>query len=216
MAPLTFVSPEIEQYATEHSDAEPRHLAEVATRTQAELSARSMMMVGPLEGAVLAMFVRVSGAKRILEIGTFTGYSALWMADALPDDGSIITCDLSETHASIARDAFAASPHAAKIDFRFGPAIDTIATLDGPFDLVFIDADKTSYAAYYDATLPLLSDTGVILVDNVLWSGRVVDGSSDDPDTAALVAFNDMVAADARVNKVLLPIRDGITVITRA
>jgi len=173
------------------------------------------MMVGHLEGALLAQLVALTGARRVLEIGTFTGYSALWMASALPDDGSIVTCDISEEHVAIAREAFAAHPDGAKIDSRLGPAIDTIATLDGPFDLVFIDADKSSYDAYYEAVLPKLSPTGVIVVDNVLWRGEVLKGQSADRDTAALIAFNDKVRDDARVVAVMLPIRDGITLVRR-
>jgi caffeoyl-CoA O-methyltransferase len=199
---LTFVSPELEQYATDRSSAEPAHLAALAERTRTELANRSMMMVGHLEG-------------RILEIGTFTGYSALWMASALPADGSIVTCDISDEHVAIARDAFAAHPDGEKIESRLGPAIDTIATLDGPFDLVFIDADKTGYDAYFEAVLPKLADRGVILIDNVLWGGRVVTGA-DDADTKALQALNDKLAADRRVVAVMLPIRDGITVVRRA
>lgn len=212
---LTFVSPELEQYATDHSSPEPAHLAALAARTSAELEARSMMMVGPLEGALLAQLVALVGARRILEIGTFTGYSALWMASALPADGSIVTCDISETHVAIARDAFASHPDGAKIDSRLGPAIDTIAELEGPFDLVFIDADKTGYDTYYEAVLPKLSERGVILLDNVLWGGRVVTGA-DDADTAALIALNDKIAADHRVVAVMLPVRDGITLVRRA
>jgi caffeoyl-CoA O-methyltransferase len=213
---LSFVSPELEQYATDHSSPEPAHLAALAARTRDELGMRAVMMVGHLEGALLAQLVAATGATRVLEIGTFTGYSALWMAEALPDGGSITTCDVSEEHVAIARDAINASAHAAKIDIRLGPAIDTIATLDGPFDLVFIDADKTSYDAYLEAVLPKLAPRGVILVDNVLWRGEVLKGSSDDADTAALIAFNDKVRADPRVRAVMLPVRDGITMITRA
>jgi caffeoyl-CoA O-methyltransferase len=215
---LTFVSPELEQYATDRSSAEPAHLAALAERTRAELADRSMMMVGHLEGALLAQLVAVTGARRVLEIGTFTGYSALWMASALPADGSIVTCDISERHVAIARDAFASHPDGEKIDSRLGPAIDTIATLDGPFDLVFIDADKTGYDAYYEAVLPKLADRGVILVDNVLWGGRVVTGADDadaDADTKALIALNDKIARDPRVVAVMLPIRDGITMIRK-
>ena len=210
------VDPDIDLYATEHADAEPPHLAALAARTRDELGPRSGMMVGRQEGALLATLVAITRASRVLEIGTFTGYSALWMAEALPPDGKIVTCDLSEQHAAIAREAFASSPHPERIDFRFGPAIDTIASLDGPFDLVFIDADKTSYAAYYEATLAKLSDTGFLVVDNVLWRGEVLKGSSDDPDTAALIAFNAMVRDDQRVRRVLLPVRDGITIVRRA
>src|SRR5688572_518764 len=209
MAPLTFVSPELEDYASGHSTAEPAHLAALAARTRDELADRSMMMVGHLEGALLSQLVAITGAREVLEIGTFTGYSALWMAEALPTGGRIVTCDVSEKHLAIARDAIAASAHADRIEIRQGPAIDTIATLDGPFDLVFIDADKTSYDAYYEAVLPKLADGGVILVDNVLWSGRVLDPAADDADTAALKAFNNKVRDDDRVHAVLLPVRDG-------
>ena len=211
-----FVSAEIEGYATAHSVVEPPHLAALAARTREQLGPRSGMMVGHLEGALLAQLVAVTGARRILEIGTFTGYSALWMASALPADGSIVTCDISEEHVAIARAAFAGHEDGAKIDSRLGPALDTIASLDGPFDLVFIDADKSTYDAYFEAVLPKLAAGGVILVDNVLWRGQVLAGSSDDADTAALIAFNDKVRDDRRVVAVMLPIRDGITVIRRA
>jgi caffeoyl-CoA O-methyltransferase len=210
------VDPDVDRYASEHADPEPAHLAALAARTRDELGLRAGMMVGRQEGALLAMLVAITGARRILEIGTFTGYSALWMAGALPADGRIVTCDVSETHAAIARDAFAASEHADKIDLRIGPALDTVAGLDGPFDLVFIDADKSSYAAYYEATLPLLSERGFLVVDNVLWRGEVLAASSEDADTAALIAFNDMVRDDPRVRRVLLPVRDGITIVRRA
>jgi caffeoyl-CoA O-methyltransferase len=210
------VDPVIDQYATEHADPEPPHLAALAQRTREELGPRAGMMVGRQEGALLSMLVAITGARRVLEIGTFTGYSALWMAGALPPDGRIVTCDVSERHAEIARAAFAASEHADKIDFRFGPAIDTIATLDGPFDLVFIDADKSSYAAYYEACLPKLSERGFLVIDNVLWRGEVLASSSDDADTAALIALNDMIRDDPRVRRVLLPVRDGVTLVRRA
>lgn len=211
-----FVPPDIEAYATAHSVAEPPHLAALAARTREALGPRSGMMVGHLEGALLAQLVAITGARRVLEIGTFTGYSALWMASALPASGTIVTCDVSEEHLAIARDAFAAHPDGAKIDSRLGPALATIAQLDGPFDLVFVDADKSSYDAYFEAVLPKLAAGGVIVVDNVLWRGQVLAGSSDDADTAALIAFNDKVRDDPRVVAVLLPLRDGVTVIRRS
>ncbi|MEA3019088.1 MAG: caffeoyl-CoA O-methyltransferase [Actinomycetota bacterium] len=208
--------PAIDQYATEHSSAEPPHLAALAARTREELGPWSGMMVGRLEGAFLANIVAITGATRILEIGTFTGYSSLWMASALPDTGRIVTCDVSEKHVAIARDAFASHPDGAKIELRFGPAGDTLATLDGPFDLVFIDADKPGYDAYYEAVLPKLSQRGVILIDNVLWGGEVLADRSDDPDTAALIALNDKIRDDTRVVATMLPIRDGITMVVKA
>ena len=215
MPPLTFVSPELEAYATTRSSPEPPHLAALAERTRAEVGPRALMMVGPLEGAFLAMLVATTGARRVLEIGCFTGYSALWMAGALPPDGRITTCEVDERHAAIAREAFASHPDGQRIDLRFGPASDTIATLDGPFDLVFIDADKSSYDAYYEAVLPTLSAGGLVVIDNVLWRGEVLAASSDDADTAALIALNDKIAGDARVAAVMLPLRDGITLVRK-
>jgi caffeoyl-CoA O-methyltransferase len=207
--------PDVERYATEHSSTEPAHLAALAQRTRDELAQRSGMMVGRLEGALLANLVAVTGAANVLEIGTFTGYSALWMASALPEGGRITTCEVSETHAAIARDAFAGHADGEKIELRMGPAIDTIQSLRGPFDLVFIDADKSSYDAYFEAVLPKLSARGLIAIDNVLWSGTVLAGSSDDADTAALIALNEKLAADDRVVVVMLPVRDGVTLVRR-
>jgi caffeoyl-CoA O-methyltransferase len=149
----------------------------------------------------------------VLEIGTFTGYSALSMAEALPPGGHIVTCDISEEHVAIAREHIGASPHADRIEIRVGPAIDTVATLDGPFDLVFIDADKPSYLAYYEAVLPKLAPEGVIVADNVLWSGRLLDPGEDDDNTRAIREFNDRVVADDRVEVVMLTVRDGVSLI---
>jgi caffeoyl-CoA O-methyltransferase len=155
--------------------------------------------------------------QRVLEIGTFTGYSSLSMAEALPAGGRIITCDISEEHVAIARQHIAASPYADRIEIRVGPAIETIAALEGQFDLVFIDADKQGYLAYYEAVLPKLAPDGVILADNVLWSGRLVEPATPDEDdsTRALREFNDRVAADERVEVVMLTIRDGVSIIRR-
>jgi caffeoyl-CoA O-methyltransferase len=151
----------------------------------------------------------------VLEIGTFTGYSSLSMAEALMPGGRIITCDISEEHVAIAREHVSASPYADRIEFRVGPAIETLESLSGPFDLVFIDADKTGYVDYYEAVLPKLSPHGVILADNVLWSGRVLDPDEDDDNTRAIRAFNDHVVADQRVEVVVLTVRDGLSIIRR-
>lgn len=211
---MDITDPAIEQYAVEHTSPEPAWFAEVAERTRAA-SPWAQMMVGTLEGRFLKMLVALSHPTTVLEIGTFTGYSALSMAEALPPGGRIITCDVSEEHAALAREHIALSPHAGRIDVRVGPALDTIASLDGPFDLVFIDADKTNYRNYLDAVLPKLSDDGVVVVDNVLWQGRVLDPSVDDPDTVAIRAFNDAVVADGGLEAVMVPIRDGVTLIRR-
>ena len=208
------VDPDLERYATEHSTAEPDVLRDVAAATQ-ELLDTPQMMVGPLEGRFLEMLVHLSQPRRVLEIGTFSGYSALSMASALPPGGRIVTCEVDPKAAEVARRHIQGSPWADRIELREGPALATIAELDGPFALVFVDADKVEYRDYYEAVLPLLSERGVIAVDNVLWSGRVLDPDDDRDDTKAIAAFNDHVASDPRVVAVMLTIRDGVTLIRR-
>jgi caffeoyl-CoA O-methyltransferase len=212
MTDIDVADPRVEQYAAEHTTPEPPWFATLAEETRSATRAPTMM-VGTLEGRLLTALVAMLRPRSVLEIGTFTGYSALSMAEALPADGRIVTCDISEEHLAIARRHVAASPYAGVIEIRSGPALETIATLPGPFDLVFIDADKTSYSAYFEATLAKLSPDGVILVDNVLWSGRVLDPAIIDPDTAAIKAFNDQVLADDRVEVVMLTVRDGVSLI---
>jgi caffeoyl-CoA O-methyltransferase len=151
----------------------------------------------------------------VLEIGTFTGYSALAMAAALPPGARITSLDIDPGHVAIAREHIAASPYADRIEVIEGPAIESLRSLPGPFDLVFIDADKGGYRRYYEDVLPKLSPHGAIVVDNVLWSGRVVDPTAEDNDTEAIRAFNDHVAADSRVDCVMLPVRDGVLLIRR-
>jgi caffeoyl-CoA O-methyltransferase len=209
------VNPEVEAYAEAHTTPMPTHLATLEAETKERFQAWGMM-VGTLEGRYLEMLVFATQPRLVLEIGTFTGYSSLAMAAALPAGGRIITCDINEEHLAVARRHIEASPYADRIEIKVGPAIDTIATLDGPFDLVFIDADKTGYAAYFEAVLPKLAPTGIIAVDNTLWSGRVVatgDRADDSPDTLALRAFNDAVVADERVICVQTTVRDGVTLI---
>jgi caffeoyl-CoA O-methyltransferase len=212
MTDIEIADSRVEQYAVEHTTPEPPWFATLAEETRNATRAPTMM-VGTLEGRLLTALVAMLRPRSVLEIGTFTGYSALSMAEALPADGRIVTCDISEEHLAIARRHVAASPYAGVIEIRSGPALETIATLPGPFDLVFIDADKTSYSAYFEATLAKLAPDGVILVDNVLWSGRVLDPTVSDPDTAAIRAFNDQVLADDRVEVVMLTVRDGVSLI---
>jgi caffeoyl-CoA O-methyltransferase len=210
---MDIANPLVEAYAVAHTSPEPAYFADLAARTRAETTAPGMM-VGTLEGRFLAAVVAMVRPQLVLEIGTFTGYSALSMAEALPPGGRIVTCDISEEHVALARRHIAASPYEDRIEIRVGPAIDTIAALDGPFDLVFIDADKPSYVDYYEATLPKLAPEGVLLVDNVLWSGEVVDQvETDDPTVATMRAFNDHVRADPRVEVVMLTIRDGVSIV---
>jgi caffeoyl-CoA O-methyltransferase len=210
------VAAELELYAVEHTSPPDDLLARVADRTRTELSDRSGMMVGDLEGRFLEALVYGMQARRILEIGTFTGYSSISMAAGMPPDGRIITCDLSPEHLELARRHIEESPYADRIEVREGPAIETIATLEGPFDFIFIDADKASYVDYYEAVLPKLALHGLLAADNTLWSGRVVDAADQSPGTVAIRSFNDHVRSDPRVTCVQLTIRDGVTLVWRA
>jgi len=207
---------EIDEYARAHTTAPDDLLQRLYSETHEKLST-PQMLTGPVEGRFLETLVWASGARRVLEIGTYSGYSALSMASALPDDGELITCDVWEEANEMARRYAAESPHGSKVDFRLGPALETIATLQGPFDLVFIDADKENYINYFHASLPLLADRGLIVFDNTLWSGRVVDGYDDGtPQTKAFRELNDALAADPRGVAVMLPIRDGVTLFRKA
>jgi caffeoyl-CoA O-methyltransferase len=208
------IDEDIEAYAAAHTTPEDPLLAEVASATRATQEGHGMM-VGLLEGRFLETLVWLSGARRILEIGCFTGYSALAMAAALPPDGTITTCEVDPERAAIARRHFDHSPWADRIDLIVGPALDSLTLLMGPYDLVFIDADKVSYARYYEAVLPLLADRGLIVADNVLWSGQVLDASDQSDETMAIRAFNDMVVNDRRVTCVMATVRDGVLLIRR-
>lgn len=202
-----FIDAAVEQFAHDHSEPETDLYARLREETYRVMD-RPQMQVGLLEGRFLKMLVRLTGAKEVLEIGMFTGYSALMMAEALPEDGRLITCEIDPKAEAIARKYFAESPHGKKIDIRMGPALETIKTLPGPFDLVFIDADKPNYCNYYEACFPLVKPGGLIVGDNVLWSGKVIDQKDDD--TRAIVAFNDLVQSDPRVENVCLTVRDGM------
>lgn len=205
---ISFIPENIEAYAEAHSTPEPALFKELAAATRAQTS-QPQMMVGHLQGLLLKSLVRMTGAKRVLEIGTFTGYSALAMAEGLPDGGSIVTCDIDTKATAIARSFWERSPHGRKITLKLAPALDTIATLEAGIDLVFIDADKQNYIRYWEACIPKVRAGGVLLADNVLWSGAVLDPKTDDD--RALAAFNQHVLRDARVETVMLPIRDGVT-----
>jgi caffeoyl-CoA O-methyltransferase len=205
------VNEQVEDYAAEHTSELDELFQRLATETREKTTA-PQMMVGRIEGGFLATLVRLTGAKRILELGTFTGYSSIAMASALPDDGRIITCDVDPEATAIARRYMDESGHGEKIEIRLGPALETIQTLEGPFDIVFIDADKPNYQAYYEAVLPLLADNGLLIADNVLWSGRVVESDGDES-TQAIKAFNEHVKSDDRVVSVMLTVRDGMTLV---
>lgn len=203
----------IEAYARDHSLAPSALANELEAYTNAHCQ-DPQMLIGALEAAVLKLLLRVSGARRVLEIGMFTGYSALSMAEALPTDGHIVSCDINPETTRIAREFFARTPHGAKIESRLGPALETLAALRGePFDFAFIDADKENYIAYYEAILPLLRAGGIIVADNVLWSGRVLAPQKESD--RALVAFNRHVHADTRVEAAMLTVRDGLFLIRK-
>jgi len=209
------VEPHIEEYAVAASTPHP--LDDLFERLAAETRERTtapQMMVGPLEGRFLELLVRLTRARRVLELGTFTGWSSIAMASGLPPDGRIVTCDIDPEAQEIARRYAEEAGVADRIDYRLGPGLETIQSLEGPLDLVFIDADKEGYLDYYEATLPLLADGGLIVADNVLWSGRVAE---DDPDerTRTIMAFNDHVRKDDRVVAVMLTVRDGMTLIRK-
>jgi caffeoyl-CoA O-methyltransferase len=189
-------------------------LLEELERETREKTDRPGMLTGRMEGAFLRMLVRVVGAKKVLEIGTFTGYSALMMAEGLPPDGELVTCEVSKEYASIARRYFRRSPHGSKIRLALGPALDTLRGIPGgSVDFVFIDADKELYTRYYEEGLRILRSGGVIAADNVLWYGQVL--SPQDEQTRAIVEFNRHVKADGRVEKVMLPVRDGVYLIRK-
>ena len=206
---LTLVAEAIENYARQHTT--PRHpvyerLRDVTLRD----ATCPQMQVGPLEGTLLTLLARLTGARRAVEIGTFTGYSALSIAEGMAPDGQLITCDIDPVATSIAKTHWAQSPWADRIRLVLGPAKNTLATLEGPIDLAFIDAEKAGYVDYWEAIVPMLRPGGVIVVDNVLWSGSVLD--PQEPSDHAIVRFNQHSQQDDRLEQVMLTVRDGILV----
>jgi caffeoyl-CoA O-methyltransferase len=206
------VSEPIERYAEEHTTPPKPLLAELAQETRETLQS-PQMLTGTVEGRFLELLVFSSGARRVLELGTYSGYSSLSMAAGLPPGGRIDTCEVEERHVEVARRYIEQSPYADRIQIHLGPALETIGRLEGQFDFVFIDADKPNYVNYYEAVLPRLSERGFIAADNTLWSGRVLDDKDDDEGTRAIKAFNEHVKSDSRVTSVMLTVRDGVTLI---
>lgn len=204
---MDFIKEEIETYAYEHTQNEGKLLQKLEAETYEKLEI-PQMLTGRLEGRFLRLIAKLIGARRIIEVGTFGGYSAISMAEALPDDGELFTCDIDPVAIAFARRFFAESEHGKKITLLEGPALESIKTLSGTFDMAFIDADKENYLNYYNAILPVIRTNGVILVDNVLWSGRVLD-PKDDSDKA-IHRFNETVIKDDRVEPVMMTIRDGV------
>ena len=212
---MDMIDPQVDRYAAEHTSAPAPHLACVAAATREQTQTPGMMS-GVVVARLLEALVVATRARRVLEIGTFTGYGALSIAARLPAGGTVITLEADAGRADLARRHFEPSPDAAKIELVQGDARETVPTLDGPFDLVFIDAWKGDYPHYYEAVLPKLADHGLIVCDNVLWGGDVVDPSPDDENGRALAAFNDLVQRDDRVENALLTVGDGLMVIWRA
>jgi caffeoyl-CoA O-methyltransferase len=204
----------IDRYAEQHTSPPEPLLAELAQETRETLES-PQMLTGTVEGRLLELLVYASGARRVLELGTYSGYSALSMAAGLPPGGRIDTCELDESRAAVARRYIEQSPYADRIEIHLGPALESIARLEGDFDFVFIDADKPNYVNYYEVVLPRLSERGFIAADNTLWSGRVLDDADDDEGTRAIKAFNAHVKSDSRVTSVMLTVRDGVTLIRR-
>jgi caffeoyl-CoA O-methyltransferase len=206
------ITPEpIDRYAEEHTTPPEPLLAELASETRETLQS-PQMLTGTVEGRFLELLVYASGARRILELGTYSGYSSLSMAAGLPEGGRIDTCEISEQHAEVARRYIERSPYADRITVHLGPALETVAKLEGEFDFVFIDADKPNYVNYYEAVVPRLSERGFIAADNTLWSGRVLEEDGDES-TRAIKDFNEHVRSDPRVVSVMLTVRDGVTLI---
>ncbi|WP_421774812.1 O-methyltransferase [Gracilimonas sp.] len=202
----------IEEYAREMTTPESEGVKALIASSDAELEYIDMLS-GNLVGQMLKMLIKISGAKRILEIGTFTGYSAIMMAEALPDEGEIITLEMNLRYQKLACKHFREFDHQNKIKLLEGNARELIPELKGEFDFIFIDADKLSYESYFKQALPLLKQGGLMVVDNVLWDGTVLD--PEDQKAQALHEFNKMVSQDSRVEQVLLPVRDGVTIIRK-
>jgi len=214
---MEIINPEIQEYAQGHTTPESGVLTELLEKTYGERSDKSMLS-GFYQGRLLSMFSNMIRPRRILEVGTYVGYSAFCLAEGLTDDGKLITLDISEETNAIAKQFWSRSPLESKIDARLGNAVEIIPALDETFDLVFIDADKPNYKNYFDQVFPKLRIGGIVIADNVLWSGEVLDverGGEVDKNTRALDEFNKKIQADDRVSNILLAVRDGLLVIRK-
>ena len=209
---MDIVNPDINDYVFKHTKPESSLISELIKTTNDELE-YSQMLSGRVEGQFLSMLVKLTGAVNILEIGMFTGFSALIMAEALPEKGKLITCDVNEQYAKIARHFFERSSHGGKIQVRMGNALETIKTIQEPIDLAFIDADKENYPNYYDLILPKMVSGGLIVLDNVLWSGDVLNPK--EPQGVAIDQLNKKILEDSRVENVMLTVRDGIHLVRK-
>ena len=217
MAKATGLDPQIHDYLIEHRSADDAVLEALRDETREATGMRSGMQVAPEQGTFLRILVGAIGARRAVEVGTFTGYSALSIARGLPPDGSLLCCDVSEEWTSIARRYWEKAGLSDRIELRLGPAADTLRALpeEESFDFAFIDADKPGYRTYYEEILKRLRSGGLITIDNVLWHGAIVNPDADDADTRALREINDHVAADDRVDSVMLALSDGLTLVRK-
>jgi caffeoyl-CoA O-methyltransferase len=208
-----FLSADAHEYLVAHGTPPDDIQRDLIAETR-KLGDISGMQIAPEQGAFMTTFTRLIAARRAVEVGVFTGYSSLCIARGLPDDGRLLSLDVSEEWTSIGRRYWERAGVASKIDLQLGPAADTLRALpeDEMFDLAFIDADKPNYRTYYEEVLRRMRSNGAILVDNVLWGGRVLDPSADDGNTNAIKEFNDFVASDDRVDAVMLPLSDGLTI----
>lgn len=212
-AKFTPLTPDLYQYVVEHGHNLDPVLRELQEETE-KLGGLALMQIAPEQGTLLSILTRVSGARTAIEIGTFTGYSGICIARGLPDDGRLICCDVNEEWTSIARRYFEKAGVAHKIDLRIAPALETLSALPDDFqiDFAFIDADKVSYRSYYEALLPRLRRDGLIVLDNVLWMGQVLDELDRSEGTVAIRELNEHIARDDRVEAVMISVSDGITI----
>lgn len=213
----TAINEELYEYLLAHGHNADPVLEELARVTRERIGDWSIMQIAPEQGTFMEILVRISGARTAVEVGTFTGYSSICIARGLPDDGTLLCCDVSDEWTSIARDYFAKAGVASKIRLEIAPALGTLQALpaDYPIDFAFIDADKVSYESYYEEILKRLSPNGLIVFDNVLWGGSIADTSNQSPDTVALRRLNDHIAADRRVQAVMLSVSDGLTLVRK-
>ncbi|MCA9622347.1 MAG: class I SAM-dependent methyltransferase [Myxococcales bacterium] len=210
---MQFLPDALDAYVHDHTRPRPPLLDELRDHTLAHVPS-PQMQVGRVEGTFLKMLAAMIGARRVVEIGTYTGYSALCLAEGMPPDGRVITCDKSEEFTGVAKAFWAKSEHGAKIELRLGDALETLAALEPePLDMAFLDADKARYPDYYEALVPRLREGGLLVIDNVLWSGQVLDPQTDD--ARGIVAVNRRAVEDPRVENVLLPVRDGMMLVRK-
>lgn len=207
------ISAELHRYLVEHGAPPDEVQRDLIAATRERFGPWAGMQIDPAQGGFLTLLVKLVGARFVVEVGTFTGYSSICLARGLPEGGRLLCCDVSDEFTSLAREYWERAGLTDRIELRLGPAAETLAALpaDPPIDLAFVDADKGGYATYYEAILDRMRPGGLIAVDNVLWSGAVIDPDDTSDDTVAIRAFNDLVAADPRVEVVMLPLGDGVT-----